>query len=109
MIRTMKKTNDTYCIVFDGKRTRERYYRDREGWLKVSNRGRVFRATAEQVLNHLLPALAFADRLNLNVRVEHYERPYWQTLPAATSSAAGSGRSPRLARRGGGDGIPDSG
>ena len=78
----MKKTNDTYCVVFEGKRTRERYYRDRNGWLKVSNRGRVFRATAEQVLNHLLPALAFGKELNLNVTVEHYDRPYWETLAA---------------------------
>ena len=36
--------------------------------------------TAEQVLNHLLPALAFGDRLGLRVTVEHYERPYWETI-----------------------------
>ena len=76
----MKRTNDTYCIVFEGKRLEERYYRDKDGWLKVSSRGRVFRATAEQVLNHLLPALAFGPELNLKVTVEHHERPYWQTL-----------------------------
>lgn len=78
----MKKTNDTYCIVFKGKNITERYYRDSEGWLKVSNRGRVFRATAEQVLNHLLPALSFGDTLGLTVTVEHYEEPYWHTLEA---------------------------
>lgn len=76
----MKKTNDTYCIVFKGRSVTERYYRDEEGWLKVSNRGRHFRATAEQVLNHLLPALAFSDELKLKVVVEHYDRPYWETL-----------------------------
>ncbi len=59
----------------------ERYYRDAKGWLKVSMRGRVFRMTAEQVLNHLLPAVAVVrdteERLNPNVlvRVEHYEDP----------------------------------
>ena len=76
----MKKTNDTYCIVFKGKNITERYYRDPDGWLKISNQGRVFRATAEQVLNHLLPALSFSDNLGLKVTVEHYEEPYWQTL-----------------------------
>ena len=76
----MKMTNDTYCVVFRGKRTTERYYRDQTGWLKVSSRGRVFRATAEQVLNHLLPALAFGETLGLKVEVEHYEVPYWETL-----------------------------
>lgn len=76
----MKMTNDTYCVFFTGKRTHEQYYRDELGWLKVSNRGRVFRATAEQVLNHLLPALAFGDTKKLKVEVKHYDRPYWETL-----------------------------
>ena len=83
----MKKTNDSYCITFNGKQTTERYYRDAHGWLKVSNRGRVFRMTAEQVLNHLLPALAFEERLNLTVTVEHAEIPYWQTPAAETNLA----------------------
>ncbi len=76
----MRKTNDSYCVVFEGKRIAERYYRDTSGWVKVSSRGRVFRMTAEQVLNHVLPALAFGDRMGLKVTVEHYERPYWETI-----------------------------
>ena len=76
----MKLTNDTYCVAFSGQRISERYYRDQAGWLTVSNRGRVFRMTAEQVLNHLLPALAFAETKKLKVAVEHYERAYWETL-----------------------------
>lgn len=78
----MKKTNDTYCITFKGKNITERYYRDSDGWLKISSQNRVFRATAEQVLNHLLPALAFSDKLGITVTVEHYDEPYWQTLEA---------------------------
>lgn len=54
----MKLTNDTYLIRLGGKNWTERYYRDQKGWVKVSARRRKFRATAEQVLNHLLPALA---------------------------------------------------
>jgi hypothetical protein len=76
----MRKTNDSYCVVFEGERIVERYYRDRFGWVKVSNRGRTFRMTAEQVLNHVLPALAFGDTLGLKVTVEHYERPYWELI-----------------------------
>jgi hypothetical protein len=62
----MDLTNERYTIVFhigDGKTT-ERYYKDsrhahdKKCWVKVSTRGNEFRATAEQVLNHLLPALA---------------------------------------------------
>lgn len=78
----MNKTNETYCIVLKGKNITERYYRDRAGWVKVSNKGRVFRATAEQVLNHLLPALSFGKKLNITVTVEHYEQPYWQSSEA---------------------------
>ena len=84
----MKMTNDTYCVAFTGKRIRERYYRDRTGWVKVSSRGRAFRATAEQVLNHLLPALAFGQTMSLKVEVTHYERPYWETLLDNGSSPA---------------------
>ena len=76
----MKLTNDAYCVVIQGKNLAERYYRDQDGWVKVSNRGRQFRATAEQVLNHLLPALSLGAGLALTVKVEHYEGPYWKTL-----------------------------
>ncbi len=34
--------NDTYYVTFTGPRTRERYYRDARGWLKVSSRGAYF-------------------------------------------------------------------
>ena len=97
----MKKTNDTYCVTFTGKRVTERYYRDRDGWLKVSNRGRVFRMTAEQVLNHLLPALAFSADLGLKVTVEHSETPYWQSSAAQgdpTPPARRSARRPAVRR-----------
>ena len=65
----MKLTNDCYTIVLGGKNWTERYYRDEAGWVKVSARSRKFRATAEQVLNHLLPALA-GVKANVTVRVE---------------------------------------
>ena len=67
----MKLTNDSYLILIGTKNFTERYCRDKSGWLKVSARGRKFRMTAEQVLNHLLPALA-GLKPNLNVKVEHH-------------------------------------
>jgi len=66
----MKLTNDRYVILMGTKNFTERYYRDKNGWLKISARGREFRMTAEQVLNHLLPAVA-GIKPNLVVRVEH--------------------------------------
>lgn len=67
----MKLTNDRYLIRVGTNNFTERYYRDDQGWLKVSARGRKFRMTAEQVLNHLLPALA-GVKPNLIVKVEHH-------------------------------------
>ena len=43
--------------------------------------------TAEQVLNHLLPALAFGGARGIEVDVEHYESPYWQTLAHDNAAA----------------------
>jgi len=68
----MDLTNDSYVIVISFKNSTERYYRDKAGWLKVSTRGRRFRATAEQVLNHVLPALA-GLKPNVTIKVEHRE------------------------------------
>ena len=63
-------TNASYVIWIGTKNFTERYYRDKTGWLKVSARGRKFRMTAEQVLNHVLPALA-GIKPNLTIKVEH--------------------------------------
>ena len=77
----MDLTNDSYLILLRNAKTGavERYYRDqrsageRKCWVKVSTRGNAFRATAEQVLNHLLPALA-GFHPDLHVEVEHHPK-----------------------------------
>jgi hypothetical protein len=69
----MKLTNDSYTILIGTKNFTERYYRDKKGWLKISARGKTFRMTAEQVLNHLLPALS-GIKSSLSVKVEHIEQ-----------------------------------
>jgi hypothetical protein len=68
----MNLTNDRYVILIGTKNSIERYYRDGAGWVKVSARGREFRATAEQVLNHVLPALA-GLKPNVTIKVEHHD------------------------------------
>jgi hypothetical protein len=70
----MDLTNESYVILI-GPKTKtftERYYRDKTGWVKVSARGRTFRMTAEQVLNHVLPAVA-GVKPNVTITVEHHE------------------------------------
>lgn len=68
----MDLTNASYVILISTRRSTERYYRDEAGWAKVSTRGRTFRASAEQVLNHVLPVLA-GIKPNLTIKVEHHE------------------------------------
>ena len=70
----MRLTNDSYLILLGTKNFTERYYRDKKGWLKISARGREFRMTAEQVLNHLLPAVA-GVKPNIILKVEHRDAP----------------------------------
>lgn len=66
----MNLKNDNYIIYMGTKNFTERYYKDKKGWLKISARGKEFRMTAEQVLNHLLPAIAKV-KPNLMLKVEH--------------------------------------
>src|SRR5579872_3913223 len=73
-VAAMKLSNDSY-VIFIGSTASgrsERYFRDKAGWVKVSMRGRTFRATAEQVLNHVLPALG-GLKPGVTIRVEHQE------------------------------------
>ncbi len=72
----MDLTNESYTIFIGtaAKPAMERYVRDAQGWVKVSSRGRTFRMTAEQVLNHVLPAVAGIKR-NVVIRVEQRETP----------------------------------
>ena len=64
----MNLKNENYIIHMGTKNFTEKYYKDKDGWLKISARGRKFRMTVEQVLNHLLPALS-GIKPNLTVKV----------------------------------------
>jgi hypothetical protein len=64
-------SNDNYVISIRTKSAAERYFRDENGWLKESTRGRQFRATAEQVLNHLLPALVQLKPVTVEVEYRY--------------------------------------
>jgi hypothetical protein len=67
----MNLTNESYVIYIGTKNFTEKYYKDKKGWLKISARGRELRMTAEQVLNHLLPAIAGIKK-NLILKVGRY-------------------------------------
>ena len=66
----MNLKNDSYIISIGTKNFTEKYFKDKDGWLKISARGKKFRMTAEQVLNHLLPAISGVKK-NVILKVEH--------------------------------------
>lgn len=66
----MKLTNDSYTIYLGTKNFTEKYFKDKKGWVKISSKGNKFEMTAEQVLNHLLPAIS-GVKPNIILRVEH--------------------------------------
>jgi hypothetical protein len=68
----MNLKNNSYTIFMGTKNFTEKYYKEKSGWVKLSARGRKFSMTAEQVLNHLLPAIAGVKQ-NLYLKVEHTE------------------------------------
>lgn len=76
----MNLKNDSYIICIGTKNFTEKYYRDKDGWLKISAKGRKFRMTAEQVLNHLLPAIA-GVKSKIILKVEHKD----QTIQSKTA------------------------
>jgi hypothetical protein len=90
----MKLTNDRYVIYLRTKTFTEKYARDAKGWYKISARQRRFRMTAEQVLNHLLPALA-GVKSGLAVEIRHRD-----ARPARTQAKPKllSGGNPQIAK-----------
>lgn len=69
----MNLKNESYVISIGTKNFTEKYYKDEKGWLKISAKGKEFRMTAEQVLNHLLPAVA-GVKPNIILKVEHKDK-----------------------------------
>jgi hypothetical protein len=65
----MNFKNNSYVILIGTKNFTEKYYKDKDGWVKISAKGNKFRMTSEQVLNHLLPALS-GIKPNLILKVE---------------------------------------
>jgi hypothetical protein len=61
-----KNTDYVIYMTTSGGRT-WRYRRDRLGWKQMGPEGQLHRMTAEQVLNHLLPALAEIKRVTVRV------------------------------------------
>lgn len=66
----MNLKNNSYIIYLGTENFTEKYYKDKKGCIKISSKGNEFRMTAEQVLNHLLPAVA-GIKPKIKVKVEY--------------------------------------
>ncbi len=66
----MNLKNTSYVIHLGTKNFTETYYKDTDGWVKISAKRRYFRMTAEQVLNHVLPAIA-GVKPGVYIKVDH--------------------------------------
>ena len=72
----MALRNTEYRITFTSTTGRPYYYfsKDGAGWYQITAAGNRHKATAEQVLNHILPALA-RMKPGVELTVEHAPEP----------------------------------
>ena len=68
----MNLKNNSYVIYIGTKNFTEKYYKEKQEWVKISAKGKKFKMTAEQLLNHLLPAIA-GVKPDLFLKIEHTE------------------------------------
>jgi len=70
----MKNTDYIICITTKSGRT-WRWTKDKTGWKQIGPEGQIHQPTAEQVLNHLLPALANIKPVTVEVVYKGSYRP----------------------------------
>jgi hypothetical protein len=65
----MKNSECTIYIMFKD-RCINKFRKEKEGWMLTSSNGTVYPCTAEQMVSHLLPALAGIKGPHVTVKVE---------------------------------------
>jgi hypothetical protein len=63
------KNDECTIYIMKGKKCMNKFRKDRTGWSLTIAAGRVFPCTCEQMVSHLLPALAFGSRKGITVKV----------------------------------------
>ena len=48
----------------------QKFRKEQEGWILTTSKGTIYSCTAEQMISHLLPALAGIKGANVTVKVE---------------------------------------
>ena len=63
------KNDECTIYIMKGDKCINKFRKDAKGWRLTSTTGRLFPCTCEQMVSHLLPALAFGDKRGLTVNV----------------------------------------
>jgi hypothetical protein len=63
------KNDECTIYIMKGEKCINKFKKDRSGWSLTISTRRVFPWTCEQMVSHLLPALAFGSRNGLTVKV----------------------------------------
>ncbi len=65
----MKNSECTIYIMFKDKMI-NKFRKEKEGWVLTSSKGNIYPCTAEQMISHLLPALAGIKGPHVTVKVK---------------------------------------
>jgi len=63
------KNDECTIYIVKGQKCVNKFRKDRNGWSLTIDTGRIFPCTCEQMVSHLLPALAFGSRKGIIVKV----------------------------------------
>jgi len=63
------KNDECTIYITKGEKCVNKWRKDRTGWSLTIATGRVFHATCEQMVSHLLPVLAFGSQKGMTVKV----------------------------------------
>ena len=66
------KNEECTIYIMKGEKCLNKFKKDRSGWNLTIATGRVFSCTCEQMVSHLLPALALGSRNGITVKVVPY-------------------------------------
>lgn len=63
------KNDECTVYIMKGNKCMNKFRKDKDGWILWASNGKMFRCSCEQMVSHLLPALAFGKKKGLTVKV----------------------------------------
>ena len=63
------KNDECAIYVMKGEKCINKFRKGKDGWSLTIASGRVFSCTCEQMVSHLLPALAFGSKKGITIKV----------------------------------------